>query len=176
MHLPIFSRPVTAVPYDRIPSDHFLTPDIKAEIIGAPTIVLFGSIFLLAWNFAFPSTAEKILWRIASTYILSFTLLGGIYAQYCEKMIFPRWSRPGRDDLPSNRGKVESLANRLRNIHPSQDPQLDVPLRALVPVSLLCILYCFSRGYILAEDLAGLRKLPADAFQTVSWWVYVPHW
>lgn len=176
LHLPIFSRPVTATPYDRIPSDRFLTPNSLAEAIGAPSIVLFGCIFMLAWNFEFPSAAEKILWRVASTYTLSYTFLGGLYAQYCQKILFPRWSLRQREALPFETGQAEKLAKRIRNIHPARNPQLDVPVRALIPVSLLCALYCFSRGYILVEDIVGLRSLPSSAFQTVQWSVYVPHW
>ncbi|KAJ5263650.1 hypothetical protein N7478_011255 [Penicillium angulare] len=65
LHWPIFSRSVKTIPYNRIPSDRFLVLDFTAEILGAPIIVSFGCIFMFAWNFSFPSAAEKVLWRIA---------------------------------------------------------------------------------------------------------------
>lgn len=179
LHLPIFSRPVETTPYNRIPSDRFLVPGFAAELIGAPSIVLFGSIFMSGWNFHFPSAAERRLWRVASTYTLSYTLVGGLYAQYCEKILFPGWSASQQDgSLPKTerQGRSHELMERLRNIHPAQNPQLGIPLRALIPVSFLCALYCLARGYILVEDVIGLRSMPPSAFQTVEWSVYVPHW
>lgn len=175
LHLPLFSRQVTAIPWNRIPSDRFLVPDLIAEIIGAPSIVTFGCIFMFAWNFQFPSAAEKIIWRIASTYTLLFTFLGGVFAQYCQKVLIPRWSSRRRGILPTGTRRAEDLAKSLRNIHPSRDPRLDIPVRALIPVSILCALYCIFRGYILVEDIVGLRSLPDSAYQTVEWSVYVPH-
>lgn len=123
---------------------------------------------MFAWNFQFPSAAEKVRWRIASIYTLSFTLLDGISAQYCQEILFPGWSRRGREMMPTGTGRIEKLGELLRNIHPSRDPQLDIPLRALLPVSLLCVLYCVFWGYILVEDIVGLRSLSHSAFQTVD--------
>jgi hypothetical protein len=71
---------------------------------------------------------------------------------------------------------IECLAARPRNIDPEQDPDLEIPIRALVPITSFCALYCFGRGFILAEDLVGLRLLPASAFETVPWSKYVHHW
>ncbi|KAL5358688.1 hypothetical protein BJX96DRAFT_163922 [Aspergillus floccosus] len=172
-HLPIFSRKVDARPYNRIPSDQFQSLDGLAEAIGAPVIVVFGCIFMFAWNFHFPSATELVLWRVASIYTLLYIFFGCACAQYCQKMLFPRWSKQ-RPPLPM--AESDSFPSRLRNIHPSKDPRLDIPLRALIPVSILCALYCVCRGYILIEDFIGLRSLPASAFQTVEWSDYVPHW
>ena len=176
MHLPIFSRPITATPYDRFPSDRFLVPDFTAEVIGAPVILVFGCLFMFAWNFSFPSPAEKILWRICSTYILSYTFVGGVFIQYCHKILLPRCSDHRRGLLPFTREKSDFLPERLRNIQQDRNPGLDIPLRALVLVTVLCALYCICRGYILVEDIISLRKLPESAYQTVNWSVYIPHW
>jgi hypothetical protein len=42
-------------------------------------------------------------------------------------------------------------------------------------VSILCACYCLSRMYVLVKDFLGLRRLPASAFQTVGWAMYIPH-
>ncbi|PKY07896.1 hypothetical protein P168DRAFT_323107 [Aspergillus campestris IBT 28561] len=173
VHLSIFSRKVDTRPYNRIPSDRFQSLDRLAEVIGAPVIVGFGCIFMFAWNFNFPSPTEQLLWRAASIYTLVYTFFGSACAQYCHKILLPRWSKQ-RAPLPI--AQRDNLPAILRNIHPSKDPRLDIPLRALIPVSVLCALYCVCRGYILVEDFVGLRSLPATAFQTVEWSDYVPHW
>jgi hypothetical protein len=63
----------------------------------------------------------------------------------------------------------------MRNNSPDQDPALETPLRMLIPASILCFLYTFSRLYILVEDFIGLRELPSSAFDTVKWSGFLPH-
>jgi hypothetical protein len=136
-----------------------------------------------AWHFDFPSAIELTLWRVASIYTLVFTILGGIWAQYCHKVLFPQWDKQRRPNLlrssslPRDDERDDSsFAAKLRNIHHSKDPRLDIPLRAFIPMSILCAFYCVCRIYILVEDFIGLRSLPGSAFQTVQWSDYVPHW
>lgn len=181
LHLPIFARPVETLPYNRIPTDRFLALDLTAEVIGYSTIYVFGSVFMFAWNFPFPSNTEKILWRISSIYTLSvFTTFGTIYGVYCEKWFFPKWlasRRQQRDEglLPAGERKPHGLTHRLRNSHPANNPLYEVPLRAIAIPTFLCTVYAFCRAYILIEDVIGLRRLPESAYETVSWSVYVPH-
>jgi hypothetical protein len=179
MRIPIFTRPVTSKPYNRIPSDNFPSIDFIAEIVCAPIILLFCCIFMTAWNFSFPSPLERILWRVASTYMLVFGVVGGCFSGYCHLVLLPKRSRLNQV-LPSSRetqrGRTKRLAAKLRNIDPSKDPKLAVSLRILIPLSTLCLLYALCRAYILVEDFIGLRRLPTGAFQTVSWSDYLPHW
>jgi hypothetical protein len=151
-----------------------------AEAIAAPTILGFGALFMCAWNFDFPTGVEHTLWRVAATYTLLYTLIGGTYVQFCLKVLLPRYSKAKKEESnldDTERGtRLTRLAANLRNTHPSKDPRLDLPLLALGPISVLCALYCLSRGYILVEDFAGLRSLPKSAFETVEWEVYFPHW
>ncbi|KAL4973094.1 hypothetical protein BDW66DRAFT_142892 [Aspergillus desertorum] len=183
IHCPIFSRPVTTRPYNRIPNDDFLHLDTLAEAITPPIILIFGCMFMCAWHFHFPSSTEQLLWRIASTYTLAFSILGGLYVQLCYKVILPRYvehrrsvSDAEKSELPQPRMQLQRLAAKITNIHPSKDPRLDLPLLALGPMTIICAFYCLSRTYILVEDFVGLRDLPESAFQTVEWSVYVPHW
>lgn len=179
IHFPIFSRPIAKRPYDRFPSDRFLALDTRADILGAAFILVFGSLFMFAWNFHFPSAIEEILWRVASTCILIFTIIGGPFAQYCQKVLFPKWTKERQQvprDAEGQGVPLEQVVDRLRNIHSAEDHRLVIPVRALIPVTIFCILYCVCRFYILVEDLAGLRDLPRDAFVTVEWSIYVPHW
>jgi hypothetical protein len=178
IHCPIFSRPVTTKPYNRIPSDDFPHLDTLADALACPIVLLFGGMFMFAWSFDFPSSLERILWRIASCYTLLFSIVGGPYLQFCYKVLLPRhaekrWAGDVEATIPQTR--MQRLATKMRNIHPSRDPRLEIPLLAFIPVTVLCALYCISRAYILVEDLVGLRDLPESAFQTVEWSVYIPH-
>jgi hypothetical protein len=181
MRIPLFTRP-NRRPYDRIPSHFMPNVDTLAEIICAPTILLFSSIFLIAWNSDFPSRTEKLLWRIASVNTLAFGLIGGLLSLYLHKQMFQPSLKKARAQAKMKRkggsqfGWLSRLAEMLRNIDPQEDPDLEIPLRALVPISFCCVFYCVGRAFVLTEDLIGLRVLPESAYQTVSWSRYVPHW
>lgn len=186
LHIPLFTRPNARL-YDRIPSDNYPIIDFWAEIICTPIIILFSCMLCFAWNYYFPSAAEKTLWRISSIYMLVYGVGGGLFSGYCHRFIFkdrlerekllplfkegPRTGRVGRRIVR----RIEDLASKLRNIDPGRDPDLEIPVRILIPITILCMLYAICRGFVLAEDLVGLRDLPPTAFQTVSWSQYVPH-
>jgi hypothetical protein len=179
MHIPMATQPKRR-PYDRIPSHYFLNTDSRAEIIAAPTIVLFSAMFLIAWNSHFPTATEKLLWRIASVNTLAYALIGSPLSAYFQRTMFRAELRQQKAQAMLDRTRepkrwIDRFAAKLRNIDPEQDPDLEIPLRALIPVSFLCATYCVGRGFILTEDLIGLRSLPESAFQTVSWSKYVPH-
>jgi hypothetical protein len=96
LHCPIFSRRVTTRPYNRIPSDEFRQADLLGEAIAFPFIVAFGGVFAFGWRFHFPSEAERILWRIAASYTLGYSILGCFRMKLCDDVILPRTSRGGQ--------------------------------------------------------------------------------
>lgn len=175
LRIPVFARPRTKL-YDHFPSDTFPRLDKTAEGVGAPFVLLFSSTFMSAWNLEFPTPTEKLLWRIAAVYHIVFGVVGGISIWYADEVVFPK--RLGKTELFENPPKrqLSRLAWKLRNIHPDRDPDLTLPLSVLLPNVLISVAYCLLRIYILVEDVIGLRKLPEDAFQTVSWSKYIPHW
>ncbi|KAJ5219726.1 hypothetical protein N7468_008930 [Penicillium chermesinum] len=183
MRIPLFTRP-TRRPYDYIPSHDFVNIDVLSEVVCAPTIILFSCLFIVAWNSEFPSPTEHLLWRIASISMLVFGLIGGLFSVYLHHVVFGKERKQAREKgLPTasiqqeipKQGFLHQIASRLRNIDPEGDPQLDVPIRVLIPLSSLCAMYVVARLYILVEDFIGLRHLPKSAFQTVEWADYVPY-
>lgn len=175
LHIPIFARPSTK-PYDYLPSDTFLRLDRAAEVLFVPCELLFACVFMFAWNFAFPTPTERLLWRIAAVYQIVFGFAGGLVTWYANAFVLPKHlERVGHFGHPPQQ-LFHRFAWKLRNIHPDRDPDLAIPLRILVPNILFCVLYCLSRALILVEDIIGLRSLPENAFMTVSWSKYIPHW
>lgn len=55
-----------------------------------------------------------------------------------------------------------------RNISVDQDPQMAVPLRVIVPVSVTCVLYIFCRLFLYIEDFVSLRSQPVGIYLTVN--------
>jgi hypothetical protein len=173
----LFRRPITADPWDRIPSDNFLRHDrLVVEIVSGIPILAFGAVFMLAWNFPFPTPAEKMIWRAASVFNLIYAVVGGAYTWLWHQLLLkPRQTSEEPEPPCEHVEKKKNLAERLRNISPKKDPHLRLPLSALLPISLLCTIYIICRWYILIEDLIGLRSLPKSAYDSVEWSQFVPH-
>ena len=91
-----FARRVAAIPWDRNPSDVFLRMDFDLELVSAGFILVFSSVFISAWNFSFPSSAELYLWRAASIYMLCYGVVGGLWMELSMWIFVPQ-SRMGED-------------------------------------------------------------------------------
>ncbi|KAF6826177.1 hypothetical protein CPLU01_09825 [Colletotrichum plurivorum] len=176
LRMPLFMRPMTAEPWDRIPSAVWLRhTNLVTEALCGVVILVFGAIFFAAWNSPFPTETERTIWRAASVYGMVFCVVGGGYTWAWHVLFFTRW-RQNRPLLVRGGPRVrKTAADWLRNLSPDNDPHLDMPLGLLLPVSLFCALYVVCRVYILIEDLIGLRALPPSAFETVSWSKFLPH-
>lgn len=72
------SRRVKTVPWDRIPGDIFLAMDFDLALVCEVFILLFSSMFLLAWKSQFPSAFERDAWRAASIYMMTYGIVGSI--------------------------------------------------------------------------------------------------
>ncbi|KAI5460826.1 hypothetical protein BGZ63DRAFT_414924 [Mariannaea sp. PMI_226] len=213
-----FSRRVKTVPWDRIPGDSFLRMDLIFEFIGGVFVFLFGAVFFLSWNSEFPSATERLLWRMASIYMMTYSIVGSVWMWFSLSVFIPR-SRAARnleksiveESLPPHvllrlhsrlqeqldsrtqpLGKHAEIARQMtgyvmeskgvlaffsksHNISRDKDPRMAVPVGYLVFTSLLCGLYLVFRGYILVEDVVGLRSLPPSAYESVDWLVFLPH-
>lgn len=64
--------------------------------------------------------------------------------------------------------KAGPLVKSWRNISVDQDPEMAVPLRVIVPVTITCILYIFCRLFLYVEDFLSLRIQPAGIYVTVN--------
>ncbi|KAJ5548605.1 hypothetical protein N7513_005839 [Penicillium frequentans] len=134
LRIPIFTRPKT-VPWDYVPSDTFLPLDTIAEFIFAPCVLAFFGIYMIAWDYGFPTPTEKLLWRIAGSYQIFYGLAGSIKCWHANVFILPRYL--ANVDLTSvekpPRQPIQWLAWKLRNLHVDRDPDLTVSLRVLIP-------------------------------------------
>lgn len=188
------SRPISRKPWDRVPSDMWLCPEPWYAPGAALVLVGFSIIFVLAWNFHFPTDAEKLLWRICSAYHAAFSVYGGAYYLFemfrhnQKKQTAPPSGRLGSQlrtnsmssiDIESQHAaqrRITSGWRRLfrfieqarvwRNLSRDQDPKMEVPLRIIIPITITCFLYCLCRAYIYIEDLISLRLQPAGVYLT----------
>lgn len=183
IHLRIFWRHNASRPINHLPSDSWPVMSLGLKVCSSFLVHSYSAIFVLGWNFYFPSRTEQILWRVSSTFTLMYGALGVVCGGYCMYFLQPLGDRrlplTPKITIPQTVGcwskRVTKFTRRLRNNSPDHDPSLTIPLRMLVPSSILCLLYVFSRAYILLEDAIGLRKLPSRAFETVNWPQFMPH-
>ena len=115
---------------------------------------IFGSIHCTAWNFAFPSHVEKIMWRTAS-----LTLVGVCLSIFIGIPIrgwaYPHWKR----------ARCGSLTERLWEFLYYEQSISFIPI----------VIYPITRLTLLFLALVSLRNLPNSAFRTVAWSAFIPH-
>ncbi|MCJ1254010.1 hypothetical protein MMC24_001824 [Lignoscripta atroalba] len=144
---------------------------------------VYSAIFISGWNYSFPTLAEQTLWRAAS-----LTMMGTLVAYWSITeftfSIYPAIQQRFTSSVTQSRQqaghgrfvrKAKSVAACIRNNSVSQDPALNVPLKAILPIYIVAFFYCHARAYIFIADIIELRALPATAYSTVKWSNFIPH-
>ena len=163
-----------------------------AKLIGILGSLTFMGTNFIAWNFHFPTSIERLLWRISSGGLITLSALAVSGAEVLygnhgvrtmqenvqkhRKMLedsgHPSEKARWKDDLVY---KFRILAMKVRNNSPGNDPNLDVSLNFAFGGMQILTVYTLFRAYILVEDVIAFRALPAEAYSTVNWWKFVPH-
>ena len=189
MHI-VFSP--SAKPVDRFENTTSLELPGGTFYIFFGTTAAYSAIFISGWNYEFPTQIEQTLWRAASTTLMG-CLIGAWAVTDFAFVVYPAILKrlaPNRSRDISLRTisrthqhkhahglvrAMKTVAYHIRNNSASKDPQLTVPLKAILPMYLLGLLYCHARLYIFIADIIELRSLPASAYQTVNWSNFIPH-
>lgn len=135
---------------------------------------LYGGLHLVAWNAAFSSRLEEILWRIAASSVASTGILVGPLIIWSQFAIADR----GLTGLLKRNWEGDEL--RQNKEHPVKNWG-EIILAGLAfillctVVPLLWFTYLFSRVYLVVECFKNLAHLPASAYQVPQWSTYVPH-
>ena len=114
----------------------------------------FGSIHCAAWNFEFPSHAEKIMWRTATLTLIGVCLsvfLGVPIQKWVKSLLF--------------KAREGSATQRIYGFFYYYKYTTFIPT----------ILYPTARLTLLVLAIISLRNLPDSAFQTVTWTKFIPH-
>lgn len=108
--------------------------------------IVYGGIHLAAWNFSFPTAAEKWIWRSAA-----IALVVGPVVYSLDGLL----------------AKVERYKG-CGCLHAIRSPLF---LLNIIPI----MTYATARLYVLVESFISLRSPPAGTYQTVEWTKYIPH-
>lgn len=170
---------------------------LSLEVEGPMKWVMFAmtavytAIFACGWNYNFPTYTELMLWRAASgticaTLVVYLTITEIAFNLYprVRKYLTKTQSDHGEGESAqttegSQGGYLASKARKfaacIRNNSVSNDPQLTVPLRAILPIYVVGVFYCHARTYVFVADIIQLRSLPASAYMSVEWTKVLPH-
>jgi hypothetical protein len=132
-------------------------PYFWSMMIAFPMV--YGSVHLVAWNFVFPTYTEKMMWRVACTFIaggiplslILFVTLGLGYEM--GEWLF------GKDPWK-------------RFIERTQIIWTCIFYAGFIS---LLALYLSARLFIIIELFMSIRRLPLGVFLTVNWSTYIPH-
>lgn len=158
------------------------------NVAGAPFLCLsafsgtiFGLIHCLAWNFAFPSHVEQVLWRVSSTIIAGLCIgVMSIALVFIVRQIHQR----GKDakarvnvssGVPTNPATPLEPTKGCESLKPNSFlPNYD-HLGTKVVCTMFAICFVLTRFSLITLSIIGLRALPASAFDTVLWSGFIPH-
>ncbi|KAK4034823.1 hypothetical protein C8A01DRAFT_48866 [Parachaetomium inaequale] len=149
MRMPVIppDRPIQRIPNDRFPMNPY---GIQEYCLCFATL-LFTAIHVAGWHFSFPTTAEKVLWRVSSL------ILFGVTAAFWILETAASW-------------KDEKLRDQ-----PTREPA-ELPLAwEFWTIGSVAFLYGVARLYMIAEAFLELRDLDATAYINVNWSMYIPH-
>ena len=175
-------RPITRIPNDNWPE----LPSGSVFIMGFVDMC-YAAIYMAGWNFAFATKIERLLWRVSTTIIMGIVVAYLVVELYTFHLVpalpdnirslFRLRSSPTQLSVSQRQGasRVRRTLDWIRNSSLNKDPQLYMPLKASIPISVASIVYAFARAYILLECVVALRSLPSSAYESVDWSMFIPH-
>lgn len=118
----------------------------------------YGVAHILAWNFEFPTSIERLLWKIACI----DTIVGTISLLALFSIV-----------IYLHEHNWTSLGNAILANEPGILPWI---YRLVILFGVLNIpLFLLSRIYIIVETFISLRRVPLGVYATVDWAEYIPH-
>ena len=163
-----------------------------AMLIGFLAGLAFLGTNFIAWDFHFPTSIERLLWRISSCSLITASVIAIAGA---EKRYSVHRIKTMQEDVQKRRKSLEDsgqpdktakwkdrlvyvfrvLAMKIRNNSSEKHPKFDVSLNFALGGMQILMVYAFFRAYILTEDIIAFRALPVSAYSTVDWWRFIPH-
>ncbi|KAJ9615357.1 hypothetical protein H2200_001432 [Cladophialophora chaetospira] len=119
----------------------------------------YVGLHLVAWNFTFPTSTERILWRTASLSLAGLLVLyfisdfiGVVYPRQAAQFFYGQHAATIYDILA-----------------------VSPPIMRYAPSAIVLTCYSLARWYILVEGFVGLRALPMGVYKSVNWSNFIPH-
>jgi hypothetical protein len=155
-------------PAPRFANDRFPMIGLGYEVGLYMLLTLaFFAIHICAWNFVFPTTMERLIWRIASCSILGSMIVIWIAEGIQDFHRYGRWRRlfSRLSGNPTElRGREEAMM--APDFVPTWEFWVFVPSTTV---------YFTARAFVLVEMFVSLRAQPTGAYEDIQWSRFVPH-
>ena len=161
-------RPIPRFTNDRFPVIG-ASPD--AIILFFITMVYCGLHFG-GWNFAFPTSIEKWLWRGSSVVIFAAALIFWICETIQDGRRVKRWKKWHAHLFPHRAQNLAVMADAEK----AQKQEPFIPIWEVCIMTPVTFIYSLARTYIVIEVFLSQRSLPAGAFLSVQWSNFIPHY
>lgn len=166
-------RPIQRIPNDRFPTNPY---GIQEYLLCFATL-LFTAIHVAGWNFDFPTTLERTLWRTASLLLFGITVAFWVFETIAS------WTRLGRWQTiwlhVFNRAALEKHRSRMlrkATLPIVKRKNTELPLAwEFAAIAPLAVFYGVARVYLIVEAFAELRNINATAYVNVEWTNFIPH-
>ena len=140
--------------------------DIFCASVLLPAVgILFGGVHCLAWSFPFPTSQEKVLWRVCTVYCTASPFIiaaGGTVFWAAEYDAIPWW-------IKSLFRSISNCIAWLLGLHPMMG--FAFYLIAFSPM----IFYVICRIILVVLTFTSLRAPPPGVFAATSWTSFFPH-
>lgn len=148
------------------------------------TCLVFGACHLLAWNYSFPSTTERVLWRVMS---VSCTVLPMIILvlDNATDWLNEKPTKTARPVLKKETASCSFLGHLPRQTSTKAGSIfrtgiaffeiLYSGLTSYTASQIVLCLYILLRLYLLVAIFVSIRLVPANVYTTVDWSRYIPH-
>ena len=161
-------------------------PQLRARrrVLGLAYCVLcllYAGVYLIAWDWRFPTEAERWMWRVAS--------LSALLPMPLAVFMFFVWrpSGGGGEARTAGGSESESVGDGETGRHSGRRRAASVRRRtgrgALAVVRMLCIMcfstgklaYMFARVYFPVECFLSFRAVAPEVYESVKWPDVIPH-
>lgn len=120
--------------------------------------MVYGSIFLVAWNFEFPTIIEMWLWRASSVALVFYGILVSLTLGIQTPFISTTLGAKARATYLKAE-KKSALFNVVK----------------FFLFFVMGFTWASARWYITIESLISLRRVPVGTYETVNWTNHIPH-
>lgn len=157
-YLPFFGS-LEARPLQRMPDDYTPPPvTIRLASLQWALSVIHCAIHVAGWNYSFPTSIEKCLWRSASVALLAVLFVFGLVLVIAVRPWFDY-----RLILLGIWEKTTISKSKWRRWALS------------IPATAAALLYVVARLVLLVQAAAALRSMPCSVYKTVGWTDKIPH-
>lgn len=174
MKMPVIppERPIQRIPNDRFPTN----PYGAQEYLLCFATLLFTAIHVAGWNFDFPTSIERLLWRISSLLLFGITVAFWFFETIASWIRLGRWKTIylyvfDRSELDRHNRRMLQRQQTLVKRSMTELPLL----WEFATITPLAIVYGVARLYIIVESFVELRDIQGSAYINVEWTNFIPH-